>query len=95
MQAALARVSQADAARFTPACACRGKPEPARPHTGGAGRRCLAGALAAGQRGCAPCSTAVLPQAQVQVQQAALEQARQAYQLAVLTAQEVEDAWRR
>ncbi|MFO1233056.1 MAG: TolC family protein [Paenacidovorax caeni] len=65
---------------------------PARAHARCVGRQCFSGALAAGQRGRATVRRR-RHAAQVQVQQAALEQARQAYQLAVLTAlKEVEDA---
>ena len=91
VQAALARVSQADAARY-----------PSLRLSGSLGLR----ALTLGAMGdsaslvhsllgsvAVPLFDGGATQAQVQVQQAALEQARQAYQLAVLTAlKEVEDA---
>ncbi|MFO1233464.1 MAG: TolC family protein [Paenacidovorax caeni] len=84
-------MSQADAARY-PSLRLSGGLQACAPSRRGAGRQRFAGALAAGQRGRALFDGGAT-QAQVQVQQAALEQARQAYQLAVLTAlQEVEDA---
>ena len=91
VQAALARVSQADAARF-----------PSLRLSGSLGLRALTlGALGDSASlvhsllgsVAVPLFDGGATQAQVQVQQAALEQARQAYQLAVLTAlKEVEDA---
>ena len=91
VQAALARVSQADAARY-----------PSLRLSGSLGLRALTlGALGDSASlvhsllgsVAVPLFDGGAAQAQVQVQQAALEQARQAYQLAVLTAlQEVEDA---
>ena len=91
VQAALARVSQADAARY-----------PSLRLSGSLGLRALTlGALGDSASlvhsllgsVAVPLFDGGATQAQVQVQQAALEQARQAYQLAVLTAlKEVEDA---
>ena len=91
VQAALARVSQADAARY-----------PSLRRSGSLGLRALTlGALGDSASlvhsllgsVAVPLFDGGATQAQVQVQQAALEQARQAYQLAVLTAlKEVEDA---
>ncbi|MCL4769122.1 MAG: efflux transporter outer membrane subunit [Burkholderiaceae bacterium] len=91
VQAALARVSQADAARY-----------PSLRLSGSLGLRALTlGALGDSATlvhsllgsVAVPLFDGGATQAQVQVQQAALEQARQAYQLAVLTAlKEVEDA---
>ena len=91
VQAALARASQADAARY-----------PSLRLSGSLGLRALTlGALGDSASlvhsllgsVAVPLFDGGATQAQVQVQQAALEQARQAYQLAVLTAlKEVEDA---
>lgn len=91
VQAALARVSQADAARY-----------PSLRLSGSLGLRALTlGALGDSASlvhsllgsVAVPLFDGGATQAQVQVQQAALEQARQAYRLAVLTAlKEVEDA---
>jgi outer membrane protein TolC len=89
VQAALARVSQADAARY-PSLRLSGSLG-LRAHARCTGRQCFAGALAAGQRA-VPLFDGGATQAQVQVQRAALEQARQAYQLAVLGPERVEDA---
>lgn len=91
VQAALARVSQADAARY-----------PSLRLSGSLGLRALtlralgdSASLVHSLLGsvAVPLFDGGATQAQVEVQQAALEQARQAYQLAVLTAlKEVEDA---